>query len=79
MKIKVQHLTRITFEIKGERKEYLINGSQTTDYIFEKKMLDFCPIPYPKGIDPLIIKWKKGGMQGGLEDKTEENVCYFKM
>ena len=42
-------------------------------------MLDFFPIPYPKGIDPLIIKWKKEGRQGDMEDKTEENVYYFKM
>ena len=66
-------MTKITLLIKGERREYLINGSWTTDYIFKKKVLDVCPIPYPRGIDPLIIKWKgeiEGRREGGRQRRN---------
>lgn len=32
-------------------------------------MLDFCPIPYPKGTDPLIIKME--GREGGKEAERD--------
>lgn len=51
-------------------------------------MLDFRPIPYPRGIDLLIIKWKGEREEGRerekkykteKEYKTEINIHYFKI